>query len=101
MTASAPIARAKYPFVLVDLPLKHPFDSLGGAPTINAPLLALIAGADSVIPHQHAEHLAKAWRGPVTSVLFERADHNDITPHARYWLTVREFLRLSTSADSL
>ena len=88
------VARAKYPFVLVDLLLKHPFDSLGRAPAINAPLLALIAGADSIIPPRHAETLVKAWRGPVTSVVFERADHNDISAHARYWLTVREFLRL-------
>ncbi|HEY3074508.1 MAG TPA: alpha/beta fold hydrolase [Burkholderiales bacterium] len=91
----AAIARAQYPFVLVDLLLKHPFDSLGRAPAIDAPLLALIAGADSVIPRHHGETLAKAWRGPVTSVVFERADHGSISSDRRYWLTVREFLRTS------
>jgi fermentation-respiration switch protein FrsA (DUF1100 family) len=94
----AAVARARYPFVLVDLLLKHPFDSLGRAPTIDAPMLALIAGEDSVVPRQHGETLAKAWRGPVTSVVFERAGHNSITSDMRYWLTVREFLR--TSAES-
>ena len=94
----AAVARAQYPFVLVDLLLKHPFDSLARAPTIDAPLLALIAGADSIIPPRHAETLAKAWRGPVTSVVLERADHNDISAHARYWPAVREFLR--SSAES-
>jgi fermentation-respiration switch protein FrsA (DUF1100 family) len=89
----AAVARAQYPFVLVDLLLKHPFDSLARAPTIDAPMLALIAERDSIIPPRHAETLVKAWRGPVTSVVFERADHNDISSHARYWLTVREFLK--------
>jgi hypothetical protein len=94
----AAIARARYPFVLVDLLLKHPFDSLGRAPTIDAPLLALIAGADSVIPRHHGETLAKAWRGPVTSVVFERADHGSISSDARYWLTVRYFLQARTGS---
>ena len=95
------VARAKYPFVLVELLLKHPFDSLGRAPAIDAPLLALIAEADSIVPPSHAAALVKAWRGPVTSVVLERADHNDITAHARYWLTVREFLRRSSAASAL
>jgi fermentation-respiration switch protein FrsA (DUF1100 family) len=89
----AAIARAQYPFVLVDLLLKHPFDSLGRAPAIEAPLLALIAGADSIIPPRHAERLVRAWRGPVTSVVFERADHNDISSDPRYWSTIRGFLK--------
>ena len=45
-----------------------------------------------------AETLAKAWRGPVTSVVFERADHNDIASHARYWPAVREFLQARTGS---
>jgi len=89
----AAIARAQYPFVLVDLLLKHPFDSLSRAPAIDAPMLALIAGRDSIIPPRHAEALVKAWRGPVTPIVLERTDHNDISSHPRYWPSVREFLR--------
>lgn len=87
------VARAKYPFVLVDLLLRHPFDSVSRAHTIDTPLLALIAGADTVIPPRHAEHLAAAWRGPVTSIVLEGAEHNDIDSHARYWPSMRDFLR--------
>jgi fermentation-respiration switch protein FrsA (DUF1100 family) len=94
----AAIARAQYPFVLVDVLLRHPFDSLSRAKTIDVPMLALIAGTDSVVPPAHARTLAKAWRGPVTSVVFERAGHNNISSDMRYWRTVREFLR--TSAES-
>jgi pimeloyl-ACP methyl ester carboxylesterase len=97
----AAVARERYPFVLVDLLLKHPFDSLGRAPTIDAPMLALIAGRDSVVPREHGETLAKAWRGPVTSVVFERAGHGSISSDMRYWLTVREFLRVSAESARL
>jgi len=39
-----------------------------------------------------ATYLA-SQRGPVTAVIIERADHNDIASHPRYWPAVREFLR--------
>jgi fermentation-respiration switch protein FrsA (DUF1100 family) len=87
------VARAKYPFVLVDLLLRHPFDSVSRARTIDTPMLALIAGADTVIPPRHAEHLAAAWRGPVTSVVLKGAEHNDIDVHSQYWPSMRDFLR--------
>jgi uncharacterized protein len=87
------VARAKYPFALVDLLLRHPFDSVSRAPSIDAPLLALIAGADTIVPPRHAQHLAAAWRGPVTSIVLEGAEHNDIDFHPRYWSSMRDFLR--------
>ena len=87
------VAQARYPYVIVDLLLKHPFDSVTRARAINAPLLALIAGADTVIPPRHAQRLASAWRGPVTSLVFEGAQHNDIDTDARYWQSIREFLK--------
>ena len=87
------VAQAKYPFVLVDLLLRHSFDSVSRARTIDAPLLALIGGADTVIPPRHAEHLASTWRGPVTALVLEGAEHNDIDSHARYWASMRDFLR--------
>jgi fermentation-respiration switch protein FrsA (DUF1100 family) len=86
------VAQAKYPFILVDLLLKHPFDSAKRARSIDVPLLALIAGADTVIPPRHAERLAAAWRGPVTSIVIEGADHNEIEFDARYWRSLRDFL---------
>ena len=85
-------------FVLVDLLLRHPFDSLARAPRINVPMLALIAGSDSVVPPAHAQALVKAWRGPVTSVIFERAGHGSISREERYWPAVREFLNRPASS---
>ena len=87
------VARAKYPFVLADLLLKHPFDSISRARSIDAPLLALIAGADTIIPPVHAKRLAAAWRGPVTSIVIEGAGHNDVDSDPRYWSSLRDFLQ--------
>jgi len=88
----AAVAQAAYPLVMVDALLRHPFDSLGRAPRITTPLLALVGGSDTIIPPAHAERLVSAWKGPKTSVVLEKADHNDIDYHPRYWQTLRQFL---------
>ena len=94
----AAVAQANYPFVMVDLLLRHRFDSLARAPSIDAPALILAGAADTLIPPSHAAALARAWRGPVTSVVLPRAGHNDISMHAEYWRAIREFLRARSSA---
>lgn len=94
----AAVAQASYPFVLVDLLLRHRFDSLARAPSIQAPVLILAGAADTLIPPSHAAALARAWRGPVTSVVLPRAGHNDIGMHDGYWRAIRAFLGPSSSA---
>jgi hypothetical protein len=58
------VAQAKYPFILVDLLLKHPFDSVSWTPSIDAPLLALIAETDTLVPPRFAKHLVRRGEGP-------------------------------------
>jgi pimeloyl-ACP methyl ester carboxylesterase len=58
------VAQGIYPFVPVSLLLRHPFDSLALAPSIAAPMLALVATQDRVIAPAHARRLFEAWRGP-------------------------------------
>ena len=94
----AAVAQAMYPFVLVDLLLRHRFDSASRAPSIRAPALVIAASRDTLIPPAHAAALAKAWRGPVTHVVLAGADHNDVHHHAEYWPRIRGFLRASFSA---
>lgn len=88
----AAVARTHYPFLLTGPLLRHPFDSASRARTIDAPMLALLAGADTVVPPQRGEALARAWRGPVRSVVLPKAGHNDIALHPAYWPAIREFL---------
>lgn len=89
----AAVGRTHYPFLLVGPLLKHPFDSVRRAPGIDAPMLAVIAGADTIIPPRHGEALVKAWRGPASSALFPAAGHNDIGLQPAYWPAIRDFIR--------
>jgi uncharacterized protein len=93
----AAVAQAAYPFVMVDLLLRHRFDSIARAPSIDAPALILAGAADTLIPPSHAAALAKAWRGPVTHLVLPRAGHDDISMHDGYWRAIRAFLRPSSS----
>lgn len=89
----AAVAHTHYPFLLTGLLLRHTFDSIPRARTIDAPMLALIAEGDAIIPPRHGEALARAWRGPATSAVLPGTGHNDISSHPAYWRVIREFLR--------
>ena len=86
------VARQHYPFLPVGLVLRHRFDSLALAPSIKAPALFLISGRDRLIPPDLSFKLARAWGGPVQTVLIEQTGHNDIQTDGRYWDTINAFL---------
>jgi len=95
----AALARSRYPFVLVDPLLRHRFDSMSRAANIAAPALIIAGADDRAIPPAHAAALARAWRGPVKSVVLPGAGHNDISMHDGYWRAVRAFLPATPSAS--
>ena len=86
------MARKHYPFLPTSLLLRHPFDSLARAPSIDAPLLVLAGDRDRIVPPDRSRRLFDAWRGPKRWVLLAGAGHNDIHAHPRYWPAIREFL---------
>lgn len=86
------VAQSLYPTVPVSALLRHPFDSMARAPAIDAPLLALVAGRDQVIPSRHARRLFEAWRGPKQWREIAAADHDSISAAPDYWGSIREFL---------
>ncbi len=86
------VARHHYPIFPVRLLLRHPFDSLALAPDIQAPALFLMASRDEVIPSKSSAALARAWGGPVQTVVIEGAGHNDIQLDPLYWQTINTFL---------
>jgi pimeloyl-ACP methyl ester carboxylesterase len=88
----AAVAKRHYPFLPVDWVLRHRFDSIALAPKIRAPLLALVAGRDEVVPQAHAERLLSAWGGPVERVLLADAGHNSTDAHPLFWPTVARFI---------
>ena len=81
-----------YPFVPVSWLLRHPFDSLAHAPSLEAPLLVLAGERDRIIPATHSRRLFDAWRGPKRWVPLPEADHNGIHLHPGYRPAIRDFL---------
>lgn len=86
------LAQRHYPFLPVRLLLKHPFDSLSRAPAIQAPLLAIVAERDGIIPPEHSQRLYDAWGGPKRWSAIPHAGHNDLGPQPGFWGPIGEFL---------
>jgi pimeloyl-ACP methyl ester carboxylesterase len=86
------VARRYYPYLPVQWMLKHPFDSVAVAPSINAPLLCLVAERDEVIPLVHSKRLYEGWKGPKRWVELLGAGHNSTDDAPQFWQAIREFL---------
>jgi len=86
------VAKRHYPYLPVRLMLRHPFDSIGRAPGIVAPLLCLAAQRDEVIPPAHARKLYDAWGGAKRWIELEEAGHNTTDSHPLFWQNVGSFL---------
>ena len=87
------VAQNKLKFIPMPLILRNRFDSIAEAPGINAPMLALIAQRDTVIPPWHATNLASVWGGKTDLVIIEGAGHNTLQYSNLYWDSIKIFLR--------
>lgn len=88
------IAQNIYPYVPVSWLLKHPFDAKSLAPSIKAPMLALIAEADTIIPPARAFALLEAWDGTTYHQVIKNVGHNNITNDPSCWEHITTFLHL-------
>jgi fermentation-respiration switch protein FrsA (DUF1100 family) len=86
------VAQEKFRFLPISFLLKHKFDSVSRAPSISAPLLALAAKDDTIIPPGHAKRLVDKWAGPRTLEVLEGVGHNSVDSNPLYWETIRTFL---------
>jgi pimeloyl-ACP methyl ester carboxylesterase len=94
------LAQRHYPFLPVSLLLRHRFDSLSLAGAIDAPMIAIVAERDSIIPPEHSQRLFDAWKGPKTWQLLAGADHNGFDAHPAYWRAIDDFLRSREAASA-
>jgi len=88
----AGLAASAYPFVPVGLLLKHRFDSIGRAPSVDTPTLFLVAERDQVIPTASTRRLFDAWKGRKIWQVFPGFHHNDLPDAPAYWDTIAAFL---------
>lgn len=89
----ASVGQESHPYVPVRLLMKYPFDVVPDAGRVTAPMLMLIAGADSYVPPRHAERLAAAWTGPKEVRVLDGATHGNIVDAPEYWRAVRAFVK--------
>ena len=86
------IGKRHYPWLPVSLLLRHRFDAIADATRSRTPLLAIVGGADSIIPPERSRALFDAWAGPKTWRVVPGADHNDLGNDDVFWPTVAKFL---------
>jgi pimeloyl-ACP methyl ester carboxylesterase len=86
------VARGMYPFLPVDLLLRHRFESDQRARLIRAPLLALVAAQDTLVRPERSRRLLEVWGGVTRLELLDGVDHNTIHTHPRYWPLLAGFL---------
>ncbi len=91
----AAVGQGHYPFLPVSWLLRHRFAPIDDAARIRAPLLTIVAPADTIIPVAHSRALYDAWSGPREWVEVTGADHNTLGATRELWDAVRAFLALA------
>ena len=86
------IGKEHYPWLPVSLLLRHRFDALADAKRNKMPLLAIVAGSDSIIPPERSRALFDAWAGPKTWQLVPQAEHDSLGASDVFWEGVAHFL---------
>jgi hypothetical protein len=87
------VARAHFRFFPVSLMMRDRYDSRRLAPSIRAPVLIVVAGADEIIPRARSDALAAAF-GPARArvTVLDAVGHNDIDGRPQYLESIAEFL---------
>jgi fermentation-respiration switch protein FrsA (DUF1100 family) len=86
------IGRTHYPWLPVSWLLRHRFDSAVDAGRVRAPLLAIIADRDSIIPRERSQALYDGWAGPKAWLVIPGTDHNTLSVPNVFWDGVAGFL---------
>lgn len=88
------IGKKRFLIFPVGLLLEDKFRSLNKAASIKAPVLALLAEHDKVIPQVHSDRLVEAFSGSeVTRLVIEDTDHNSIHIGPLYYQSLANFIR--------
>jgi len=89
----ARVAGAHFPMFPVELLMRDRYDSASRARAVRAPVLAIIAGNDEVIPRANSTTLVNAFpKSQIRVVLLEGATHNSVDQDPGYLRALRDFL---------
>ena len=87
----AAIGHHHYPWLPVSLLLRHRFEPAVDAAQCTAPLLAIVAEEDSIIPVARSRALFDAWAGQKQWLAVPRADHNTLGATREFWNGIAQF----------
>jgi hypothetical protein len=88
----AAIGNHHYPWLPVSLLLRHRFDARADAARSQAPMLAIVADRDTIIPVERSRALYDTWAGPKSWQVVPGSDHNTLGATADYWTGIARFL---------
>ncbi|MEX0707772.1 MAG: alpha/beta fold hydrolase [Woeseia sp.] len=87
------VARNAYPWVPVSLLLKDKYRAVDRVPEVDAPVLILVAEADSIIPQERSVALARAFdESQACLQVIRNAGHNTIGRSRDYLRLIGDFL---------
>ncbi len=84
----ARIAAMRYPWLPVNLLLKHKFETFRYAKKITEPVTIIYGGADRTVPPRHTRDLIPCFHAPVKEVFIEKGEHGTIDMHPEYWQAI-------------
>ncbi|MFB4161625.1 alpha/beta hydrolase [Geomicrobium sp. JSM 1781026] len=87
----ASVGAAQFPFLPVDLLLRHPFDTKEHLQDVSAPMLMIVAGDDEVVPFERSRALYESQDTAEWIVIGEHG-HNTIHTDPTYWDRIERFL---------
>lgn len=86
------LGRTHYPWLPVSWLLRHRFDAYADAHKARAPMLAIVATDDAIIPLQRSRALFESWAGPRTWLAVPGAGHDDLGDAPSAWGAMSAFL---------
>lgn len=91
----ARVAGARFPMFPVELLMRDRYDSASWVRAVRAPVLAIIAGNDEIIPRANSTALVSEFpKSQIRVALLEGATHNSVDQDPGYLRAVRDFFAI-------
>lgn len=94
------LGRTHYPWLPVSWLLRHRYDAIADARAARAPMLAIVAANDTIIPPRRSQALFDAWAGPKSWLMLSGRHHNDVGDDRAAWEAISGFLAARARSSS-
>ena len=86
------LAKDIFPYLPVELMLRHEFASISKLEQIDSPALFLVAENDEIVPKDNSKKLYQKWPGEKEFKIINNRNHNDIHFSEEYWNYIIDFI---------